>query len=152
MITERNSASNTSPLLFRYATPRTSHPELPGRYDPKQQLWVIDINGERLPVVHSADDELLETRTTTKVVQEADDTDISADGALSCSTLAELATKTDVQQESDDEISTKGPLELETRTANNQEGVDEDWPRMLMELQTKTFSNVEEDDDCWHTQ
>lgn len=91
---------------------------------------------------------LLDTSTLTKVRQESADDDFSTDeafGARRTGLLAALATKTDVQQESDDEMSASAFLELETRTLNNQEGLDADWPRMLFELQTETFSNVEID-------
>lgn len=96
-------------------------------------------------------DALLDTSTLTKVRQESADDDLTQDETLAprrpLGTLAELATKTDVQQESDDQMSTGGMLELETRSLNNQEGVDDDFPAMLLELQTKTFANVEGDDD-----
>lgn len=148
---DTNSAANASPLLFRHATPRTSGTELPGHYDAAAQLWVIETNTRFVPVVQTDDLALLDTRTVTKVRQEGDDDDLSRDEMLGAArrvgALAELATKTDVQQESDDQITASGLLELETRTANNQEGVDEDWPRTMLELQTKTF-DVEQDDHC----
>ena len=93
---------------------------------------------------------LLDTHTLTKVQPEGDDTDITADETLvlrrRLGTLAELATKTDVQQESDDQMGA-GALELDTRLLKNQEGVDDDLPALLLELQTKTFAQVEGDDD-----
>lgn len=96
-------------------------------------------------------DALLDTSTLTKVRQESADDDLTRDDTLAprrqLGTLAELATKTDVQQESDDQMSAGGLLELETRTLNNQEGVDDTFPAMLLELQTKTFADVEGDDD-----
>lgn len=96
-------------------------------------------------------DALLDTSTLTKVRQESADDDLTSDETLGIprrplGMLAELATKTDVQQESDDQISA-GALELETRSFNNQEGVDDDFPALLLELQTKTSANVEGDDD-----
>jgi hypothetical protein len=96
-------------------------------------------------------DALLDTSTLTKVRQESADDDLTQDETLAprrpLGTLAELATKTDVQQESDDQMNAGSMLELETRSLNNQEGVDDDFPAMLLELQTKTFANVEGDDD-----
>lgn len=78
---------------------------------------------------------LLDTSTVTKVRQEAADDDFSTQELFGTiqpfAPLAELATKTEVLQESDDEISASGLLELETRSLNNQEGIDDDWPRML---------------------
>jgi hypothetical protein len=99
-------------------------------------------------------DALVDTSTLTKVRQESADDDLSSDETLGMPQrtqrtlvmLAELATKTDVQQESDDQMSA-GALELETRSLNNQEGVDDDFPALLLELQTKTFADVEGDDD-----
>jgi hypothetical protein len=172
--------TKASPLLFRHATPRTSSAELPGQYDPDTQLWVIETKAGFIPVVEASDVAQLETATSTRVRQEGDDDDLSADQKLCTTlldtstltkvrqesadddvsidetfsaasrigTLAELTTKTDVQQESDDEITASGLIELETRSLNNQEGIDDDWPRILLELQTKTFADVEEDDDC----
>lgn len=94
---------------------------------------------------------LLDTHTLTKVQPEGDDTDITADETLAprprLSTLAELATKTDVQHESDDQMSPADMLELETRTLNNQEGVDETFPTMLLELQSETLADVKGSDD-----
>jgi hypothetical protein len=145
------STNSASPLLFRHAIPRTSWAELPGHYDPNAQLWVIETNAGFVPVVQTGDPALLDTSTVTKVRQEGDDDDLSRDELLGAArrvgTLAELATKTDVQQESDHQMTASGLLELETQSLNNQEGIDEDWPRMLLELQTKTFADVEEDDD-----
>lgn len=96
-------------------------------------------------------DALLDTSTLTKVRQESADDDLTRDETLAprrlLGTLAELATKTDVQQESDDQMNAGGVLEFETRSLNNQEGVDDDFPAMLLELQTKTFADGEGDDD-----
>ncbi len=96
-------------------------------------------------------DVLLDTSTLTKVRQEADDTDISSDATLMTprrlGTLAELVTKTDVQQESDDQMRGGARLELETRSLNNQEGVDHSFENMLLDLQTKTFTDMESDDE-----
>lgn len=96
-------------------------------------------------------DALFDTSTLTKVRQESADDDLTSDETLGMprrplGMLAELATKTDVQQESDDQMSA-GALELETRSLNNQEGVDDDFPALLLELQAKTFADVEGDDD-----
>lgn len=147
-----SSAASASPLLFRHATPRTSGTELPGHYDPDAQLWVIETSARFVPIVQTGDPGLLDTSTVTKVRQEGDDDDLSNGEMLGAGrrvgALAELATKTDVQQESDDQITASALLELETRTANNQEGIDDEWPRMLLELDTKTFVDAEEDDDC----
>ena len=114
----------------------------------RQEADDEDISNDTILVARMTD-----TSTLTKVRQEGDDTDLSCDESLGNAparefSLAELATKTDVQQESDDQINASGVLELETRSVNNQEGIDEDWPELLLELQTKIFVNVEEDDDC----
>lgn len=75
---------------------------------------------------------LLDTSTLTKVRQESADDDLTDDETIGnprrLGVLAELATKTDVQQESDDEISASTLLELETRSYSNQEGTDDDFP------------------------
>ena len=96
-------------------------------------------------------DALLDTSTLTKVRQESADDDLARDETLAprrlLGTLAELATKTEVQQESDDQMSAGGALELEAQSLNNQNRIDHNFPAMLLELQTKTFANVEGDDD-----
>lgn len=176
---EPSEVAYAAPLLFRHATPRTSSADLPGHYDPAKQLWVIETKAGIVPVIEAAISTMLETNTSTRVRQEADDQDASTDlrsfdVLLDTSTLtkvrqesadddltgdetlgmprrplgilAELATKTEVQQESDDQISAAA-LELETRSFNNQEGDDDDFPALLLELQTKTSADAEGDDD-----
>lgn len=142
--------SETDPYLFRHATPRVSDIEMPGRYDDDLQLWVLKTDSGFVPIVETSDTNLLDTSTVTKVRQEGDDDDLSSDETIGSARrrgyLAELATKTDVQQESDDQISASGLMEFETRTLNNQEGIDESFPRGLLELLTKTASSVEKDD------
>ena len=59
--------NSASPLLFRYAIPRISWAELPGHYDPDEQVWVIELNAELVPVVQTSDPTLLDTSTVTKV-------------------------------------------------------------------------------------
>lgn len=103
-----------------------------------------------LPAMRALD-MLLETNTLTEVRQEADDTDISSDATLMTprrlGTFADLVTKTDVQQESDDKMRGGARLELETRSLNNQEGVDHGFENMLLDLQTKTYTDMESDDE-----
>lgn len=95
-------------------------------------------------------DTLLDTSTVTKVRQEGSDDDLTSDETIAprrrLDRLAELATKTDVQQESDDEVNAAA-LELETRSLNNHESVDDDFPAMLLELQTPAFADVQGEDD-----
>lgn len=94
---------------------------------------------------------LLDTSTFTKTKQEGPDDDISTDdglvGVRSCGALEAIVTRTNVQQEGSDEMTSSALLDLETRSLNNQEGIDDDWPLMLLELQTRSYSNGESDDE-----
>lgn len=94
---------------------------------------------------------LLNTSTLTKVRQESADDDLTDDETIGTprrlGALAELATKTDVQQESDDEINASTILELETRSYSNQEGSDDDFPPMLLKLQPQILAGREGCDD-----
>jgi hypothetical protein len=120
-MTSPSSLTCGDPFLLRFASPRTSDTEMPGRYSAELDVWVVDgEDGERpiieLPAgslvmtqtktmqqVESDDDDpmrfgSMETGTYTRVHQEADDEDASL-----C--LPEITTKTDVQQERDDQAS-----------------------------------------------
>lgn len=94
---------------------------------------------------------LLDTSTFTKTQQEGLDDDFSTDdglvGVRHCGVLEALAIRTNVRQESSDQMTASALLDLETRSSHNQEGVDDDWPLMLLELQTRSYSNGESDDE-----
>lgn len=98
---------------------------------------------------------LLDTSTLTKVRQESADDDLTDDETIGnprrLGALAEFATKTDVQQESDDEISASTLLELETRSYSNQEGTDDDFPPMLLKLQPQLLAGRKGRDDLPQT-
>lgn len=68
-------AAHAAPLLFRYATPRTSSADLPGHYDSARQLWVIKTTAGLVAVVEAAASTAVETNTSTRVRQEGDDQD-----------------------------------------------------------------------------
>jgi hypothetical protein len=110
------------PFLLQFGTPRSADAAMPGRYSAKLNVWVIDAEDGEVPIIEveggslvvtqsktmthvEVDDDdptrfgSMETGTYTKVRQEADDQDASL-----C--LPELTTKTDVQQERDDEAVT----------------------------------------------
>ncbi|HLL31552.1 MAG TPA: hypothetical protein VK403_11195 [Allosphingosinicella sp.] len=126
------------PFLMRFASLRTPHPPLPGRYSPELDVWVGG-EGEEIPIVemHSG---LVELRTKTFADQETDEEDFT------CRGLAELTTKTDVQAESDDELHA-GLLELETKTSMVPESDDELHRSPILELETKTEQQIEQDDE-----
>lgn len=121
-MTATPSTTTAVPFLLRFATPRSADAEMPGRYSEELGIWVLDGEGGTRPIVEVAGGSLvvtqtktmthvevddddpgrpasMETGTSTAVAHEADDED-----ALLC--LPELTTKTDVQQESDDEAAT----------------------------------------------
>lgn len=96
-------------------------------------------------------DALLDTSTLTKVRQETADDDLTSDETLTpwrrVGMLAELVTKTDVQQESDDQSTGATALELGTRLHNDQNGADKLIRAMLAGLQTSMRAAVEGDND-----
>jgi len=105
---------NVSPLLARHSTTRTGDASIPGHYCEQRLQWVVDSKNGRRPIIDAKCD-LAELKTKTDVQQEADDDSQQA--------LVELTTKTKVQQESDDQI-----------------------PQALLEITTKTHAQVESDD------
>jgi hypothetical protein len=107
------------PFLFRYASPRSNEPEIPGRYSLEESVWVVDTDDGPRPVIEAWGGALAETQTKTMTQQEADDDDRGRGAASETGTYTkvrqeaddedatlchELLTKTDVQQESDDQI------------------------------------------------
>lgn len=107
------------PFLFRFATPRSADAEMPGRYSPDLCVWVIDGEDGEVPIIEVAGGSLVITQSKTMTRVEVDDDDPSRFGTLDTSTgtrvhqevededaslcLAEITTKTEVQQERDDE-------------------------------------------------
>ncbi|WP_298270258.1 MULTISPECIES: hypothetical protein [Alphaproteobacteria] len=92
---------------------------MPGRYSPELGVWVIDCDGAERPIVEVQSDVMAATQTKTMQRVEADDDDPMRFGSMETGTytkvrqeaddedaslcLAEITTKTDVQQERDDE-------------------------------------------------
>jgi len=107
---------STVPFLTRFATPRIGDEQIPGRYDPAMNVWVIDGTGGPTPIVESQTP-LVELATKTDVVREQDDPGTSY--------LSELATKTAVRREQDDfRMTSLWHLALETTTKIANERVD----------------------------
>lgn len=128
------------PFLARFATQRTEESNIPGMYSYEQDLWVIEENGKKIPIISKFN--LSQAVTKTKVRQESDD---------ECSSgVLELSTKTEVKLERDDNhINMNHLLELTTKTDAVQERDDESWGKEnLIELTTKTFVAVERDEEC----
>ena len=96
-------------------------------------------------------DALLDTSTLTKVRQESADDDLTSDETLAprrrLGMLAEIVTKTDVQQESDDQSRGANSLELGTRLRDDRDGADKLIRAMLAGLQTSTRAVFEGDND-----
>lgn len=108
-----------NPFLLRFATPRSADEEMPGHYSPDLRVWVIDGDDGEVPIIEVAGGALVVTQSKTMTRVEVDDEDPSRFGALDASTgtrvrqqvddedaslcLPELTTKTEVQQERDDE-------------------------------------------------
>lgn len=113
---ETQSPKSVQPFLTRYSVPRDVHPPLGGRYCPEQHLWVEEMADGNRPVVLS-DTAGVRTVTKTMTVQEDDDDHFIG--------IPELVTKTDVQQESDDQMTCGSLLELVTKTYLEVEADDE---------------------------
>lgn len=105
------------PYLVNLSVGRTGNDRLPGYYDNKQDVWVIEKNGVSKPIIEVSKS-VTELQTKTLENRESDDENYSA--------LLEMSTKTDVKPERDDFI-------------------DVDFMNML-ELITKTSARLESDD------
>lgn len=107
------------PFLTQFAVPRVGDARIPGRYDQKMQVWVIDTPTGPNPIISSANS-LSELTTKTDVIRERDDPG-------SCN-LLELGTKTSVVPERDDfRIPTLAfEVSLETTTKASGERTDFD--------------------------
>lgn len=101
------------PLLTKFAVERQPAPVMGGRYCDDAHVWVQDTDKGATPIVLN-DSPMAVMVTKTLTVQEQDDDHFIR--------VPELASKTEVQQESDDEITglvftgmvTKTYLELES--------------------------------------
>ncbi|MCB5411222.1 hypothetical protein [Pseudogemmobacter faecipullorum] len=99
--------SYVEPFLTAYASPRILSDPTPGHYDPTLEMWVVGENGDEAPLI-SAHDLPLELATKTNSQRESDD-------QLAFSSIVELQTKTDTTREQDD-TSTSFVLEMATKT------------------------------------
>jgi hypothetical protein len=113
------------PFLFRTATPREAGTDIPGSYDPAMRVWAVDVDGVRQPIITAAEDTALDIETTTKVRSEAEEEEIFA----SVSRLAVITTKTAAREETDDEPldnrAWMGLSELATKTDVQHESDDQ---------------------------
>lgn len=107
------------PFLLRFATPRSADDEMPGRYSHDLGVWVVDGEDGVVPIIEIADGGLVATQTKTMTQVEVDDDDPSRFGALETSTF------TRVRQEVDDEDASLCLPELQTKTEAQQERDDE---------------------------
>ncbi len=105
-------AANVTPLLAGFAVPRSNAVEIPGHYSDALQVWVIEVNGEPVPIV-SAIRDLAECVTKTMSQMESDDESRPPPRRRHCELpavinqglpglLLELATKTETRRERDD--------------------------------------------------
>ena len=86
-----SSEAKISPFLTRFATQRIPSERVKGWYSEESDMWMIDVGGVSRPAIDSASS-TLELATKTAVQSESDD-----------DVLPELLTKTDVKAEQDDE-------------------------------------------------
>lgn len=107
------------PLLAAHAVTRTGSDTIPGRYDSTRQVWVLDTEQGAMPIIQCA------------------------------ASLAELVTKTKVQQEQDDPGDPNAVfLENSTKTFQAPERDDVVGCDLaaVLELATKTEAQPERDD------
>lgn len=100
------------PFLTAYAAQRTGSAEKAGYYSSLKEMWVLDVQGEEVPLINY-DSTTASLVTKTMTVQEEDD-------ERAVMNFSELETKTNAQLEQDDqsmssflEISTKTDAQLE---------------------------------------
>lgn len=106
----------TQPFLTRYAVTRMPQPPICGGYCAERDLWVEDTQEGSRPIV-IANAALAGMVTKTLTVQEQDDDHFVR--------VPELVTKTDQQQESDDQSMGLSLSELVTKTYLEMESDDE---------------------------
>lgn len=139
-----SSASPIVPLLSTLAVARQTGESIPGQYCTINQMWMVEVDGEHRPLIGMASG-LAEVVTKTKVEQESDD---SASYAASL----ELATKTLTVTEQDDVSAwASGLAALLTKTEVNHEQDKQDvdaFGTALLEVSTKTSTDVERDDQA----
>lgn len=116
----KTALTKISPTLAAFAVPRTGDAEMVGRYCHERDVWIIDDHEGSRPIVELRTD-IAETATSTKVLAEQDDTDVSP------TMEAATHTSTAVRAEADDQD--------RDRLANT-----------LLMVTTKTEANVERDD------
>lgn len=113
----RDTDEGQLPLLVRFSVLRTGGDALPGRYDAKQQVWVVNSCDGVKPIVKIAGD-LAELATKTYARPERDDVESMA--------LLETTTKTEARPKRDDvtEPTLMALLQLITKTKAQQERDD----------------------------
>ncbi|MBZ9892960.1 hypothetical protein LB545_01295 [Mesorhizobium sp. BR1-1-6] len=113
-----NGSTSEAPFLARFAVTRSAGETLPGGYDNAASLWTVAGPEGRVPLIAHHAD-LAELLTKTRVDQETDDTNIL---------LVELTTKTNEKRdEGDDRAMLAGSiLELTTKTHAQLESDDTD--------------------------
>jgi hypothetical protein len=131
----------SAPLLTRHAVAREPGQEIPGRYCDARKMWVVDLTTGALPLIEACGS-LAALTTKTRVELESDD---STDEMIAL----QLLTKTEVQQERDDEtLSAQGLLALTTKTDTTTEQDRQDYDASnisLVEIVTKTMVQQEQD-------
>jgi hypothetical protein len=132
------SSAKARPFLATLAVRRTGTPsELPGRYVPGQDVWVIENQNGSIPIVTSC--QAHSVAPVTKIKGERDEYWVSS--------ISELSTKTSAQLERDDVTPRDVMLLPELLTETDDVGERDDVsPRLLLELATRTAAVPERDD------
>lgn len=132
--------AGNSPFLANAGTLRTGEDRLPGYYCEQQQVWVVDTEQGAQPIIN--EQALSQLKTKTRADGEEDD---------DCQLALELTTKTYLQIERDDDTDPRGfnnLLQLVTKTDSNEEVDDNHSAAQLLDMVTKTKVRQEADDDA----
>lgn len=125
------------PFLARFATPRTGTDEIVGRYCDSRDVWVVDGPDGVQPLVLT-DSEMGQTKTSTKIQVEGDDTDVGNG--------LDYATNTYIATEGDDLEHVAAYAALATSTRVLGEADDLERAAALLAVTTKTDAQLERDD------
>lgn len=133
-------SSQQQPLLSRFAVTRSGESNIPGSYSRERDVWVVNHLEKETPIVRVGG---LPSELTTKTHNNNEEDDTTPYFHL------ELATKTDVQVErDDDDLSNSDVLVSLTKNDFKLGRFDKNSSKNhLLELLTKTEVNTESDDD-----
>ncbi|WKZ32802.1 MAG: hypothetical protein QY316_12985 [Thermodesulfobacteriota bacterium] len=125
--------ANAIPFIMLFSKPRRNAEALPGRYDNELDVMVLDVAGQKMPLIKTSS--MPELITFTRVQRESNDEQENP-------IMQETVTKTAVSRESDDHSN----YLLETMTKTFTERESDDDSLGINELYTKTEVDREQED------